>query len=134
MRTKVILLIRIAQIKLFALTCVCSAASGVQCDQDAFDTILKVSQGDMRKAITYLQSASRYNNKVVEGVHILGEYLLVTTLTLVDVPGATDISGRVSDSLMDRFQEIMKSDIYADLEVRSSFLILSRFRFFNEHA
>lgn len=76
---------------------ICKTES-IECGNEAFDTLMKVSKGDMRKSITYLQSAAKYNSGKVDSETVL------------------DISGFVSDALLQKFLEVMKSKVYKDLE------------------
>jgi replication factor C subunit 2/4 len=49
------------------------ALEGVKCEQDVIDALIEVSNGDMRRAITYLQSIHRlYGNEInVESVYLV---------------------------------------------------------------
>lgn len=55
---------------------ICSA-EGVQVEDGAFDAVLKASRGDMRRAITIVQSASGLNNKRVtaNAIHEVAGYV-----------------------------------------------------------
>lgn len=43
-------------------------AEGVEVDEGVIDTLIRVSDGDLRKAITYLQSATRLHNPIKHAV------------------------------------------------------------------
>lgn len=65
----------------------------VELDEDALNTILVAARGDMRKAVTYLQSAHQLSSKG-----------LVTSSLVID------ISARVPDSIMSKLWESISSN------------------------
>ncbi|KAH9489000.1 replication factor C subunit 4 [Bulinus truncatus] len=74
---------------------------GVSFEDSAIDAVLKTSEGDMRKAIMTLQSASRLCGK--EG-----------TITKDMI---FDISGVIADDYLEKLLNKCKSDSYEDLDV-----------------
>jgi replication factor C subunit 2/4 len=71
----------------------CLALENVELDENALNTILVASGGDMRKAVTYLQSAHQLSSKG-----------LVTSDLIVD------ISARVPDAIMTKLWESISSN------------------------
>ena len=71
----------------------------VQLDEGALNTIMVVSEGDMRKAVTYLQSASE----------LAGKNSIVTSEIVHDV------SGQVFSSFLPFFSTLQKLTFYEKL-------------------
>jgi hypothetical protein len=71
----------------------------VKCEDGAIDQVLSMSQGDMRKAITALQSSAQYNSGVVTKEAIV------------------DLWGQPTDELMDQLWQAMASGSLDALEV-----------------
>jgi replication factor C subunit 2/4 len=71
----------------------------VKCEEGAIDQVLAMSQGDMRKAITALQSSAQYNSGVVTKEAIV------------------DLWGQPTDELIDTLWSAMSSGDLTALEV-----------------
>lgn len=74
----------------------------IQHTEDTLKTLIDVSQGDMRRAITLLQSCAQYNQMKVESAVIL------------------DVAGRLPERLVKDFAKAMESSKFEELDVSSA--------------
>lgn len=73
---------------------------GVQIDESAMKTLMRVSEGDMRKAVMFLQSASR----------LCGQDEAVTDRIIMDITGV------VPEDILDEIVKVCHSDSYQSLD------------------
>ncbi|KAI1082844.1 putative replication factor protein [Whalleya microplaca] len=81
---------------------------GVALEDGAVDALIKSSEGDLRKAITFLQSGARLVGAVEKGDEDDGEKMDVDGATTVTVKIVEDIAGVIPDRTIEKLQKAMQ--------------------------
>lgn len=82
---------------------------GVPVENDALDALIKCSEGDLRKAITFLQSAARLVGSLAGGVDKDGDEEMEVEKKAVTAKIIEDIAGVIPDATIDTLVKAIRS-------------------------
>lgn len=87
-----------------------AAEEGVKYEDGVLEALIKTSDGDLRKAITYLQSATKLHQSMLSGTRDAdGDMVMSTDHARITVATITDIAGTIPDETVEGLLDLCQS-------------------------